>query len=122
MITESELEAQAITWFQDTGWEFRHGPTSRRTGTRRTRGLPPSTVNGTFVRGFAPADPEIPEIVLEDAFRRIAKPDHPSLVFKNRSFHEALLNGVPVETEVGGEKRGDRVGWSTSNSRSATAS
>ena len=26
MITESELEAQAITWFQDTGWEFRHGP------------------------------------------------------------------------------------------------
>ncbi len=26
MITERELEAQAITWFQDTGWEFRHGP------------------------------------------------------------------------------------------------
>jgi hypothetical protein len=26
MITESELEAQAITWFQDTGWEFLHGP------------------------------------------------------------------------------------------------
>ena len=25
MITESELEAQGITWFQHSGWESRHG-------------------------------------------------------------------------------------------------
>jgi type I restriction enzyme R subunit len=54
-------------------------------------------------------NPEIPENALEDALRRIAKPDHPSLVFNNRSFHDALVNGVPVEIEFGGEKRGDRV-------------
>ena len=26
MITENELETLALTWFQDSGWEYRHGP------------------------------------------------------------------------------------------------
>ena len=26
MITENELEKLALTWFQDSGWEYRHGP------------------------------------------------------------------------------------------------
>nr|WP_267887963.1 hypothetical protein [Acidihalobacter yilgarnensis] len=26
MITEGELEQLALTWFQDTGWDYRHGP------------------------------------------------------------------------------------------------
>lgn len=26
MITEDQLEQLALTWFQDTGWEYRHGP------------------------------------------------------------------------------------------------
>jgi type I restriction enzyme, R subunit len=110
MITESELEAQAITWFQDTGWEFRHGPDIAPDGDTPERAdYRQVLLTGRLFEALRRLNPEIPEIVLEDAFRRIAKPDHPSLVFNNRSFHEALLNGVPVETEVGGEKRGDRV-------------
>jgi type I restriction enzyme R subunit len=26
MITENHLEQLALTWFQDSGWEYRHGP------------------------------------------------------------------------------------------------
>ena len=26
MITEDQLEQLALTWFQDAGWEYRHGP------------------------------------------------------------------------------------------------
>lgn len=26
MITEDQLEQLAIVWFQDSGWEYRHGP------------------------------------------------------------------------------------------------
>ncbi len=25
-MTEDQLEQLALTWFQDTGWEYRHGP------------------------------------------------------------------------------------------------
>src|SRR5215471_20078863 len=110
MITESALESQAITWFQDSGWEFRHGPdiapdgeTPERTDYREV------LLAGRAFDALRRLNPVIPEHVLEDALRRVGKPDHPSLIFNNRTFHDALLNGVPVETEVGGEKRGDRV-------------
>jgi type I restriction enzyme R subunit len=110
MITESELETQAITWFQDTGWEFRHGPYIAPDGDTPERADYRQVLLTTrLLDALRRLNPGIPESVLEDALRRIAKPDHPSLVFNNRSFHEALLNGVPVETESGGEKRGDRV-------------
>ena len=110
MITESELEAQAITWFQDTGWEFRHGPDIAPDGDTPERGdYRQVLLTARLLDALRRLNPEIPENALEDALRRIAKPDHPSLLFNNRSFHEALLNGVPVETEIGGEKRGDRV-------------
>ena len=46
---------------------------------------------------------------MEDVLSRIAKPDHPSLILNNRSFHEALKDGLPVEVAQAGEKRGDRV-------------
>ena len=26
MITEDQLEQLALDWFQDSGWEYRHGP------------------------------------------------------------------------------------------------
>jgi type I site-specific restriction-modification system R (restriction) subunit len=110
MITESELETQAITWFQDTGWEFRHGPYIAPDGDTPERlDYRQVLLTTRLLDALRRLNPEIPESVLEDALRRIAKPDHPSLVFNNRSFHEALLNGVPVETESGDEKRGDRV-------------
>jgi type I restriction enzyme R subunit len=110
MITESELETQAITWFQDTGWEFRHGPDIAPDGDTPERAdYRQVLLTARMLAALRRLNPEIPENALEDALRRIAKPDHPSLVFNNRSFHDALVNGVPVEIEFGGEKRGDRV-------------
>jgi type I restriction enzyme R subunit len=110
MITESELETQAITWFQDTGWEFRHGPDIAPDGDTPERAdYRQVLLTARLLDTLRKLNPEIPENALEDALRRIAKPDHPSLLFNNRSFHEALLHGVPIEIEIGGEKRGDRL-------------
>ena len=46
---------------------------------------------------------------MEDVLSRNAKPDHPSLILNNRSFHEALKDGLSVEVAQAGEKRDDRV-------------
>ena len=40
---------------------------------------------------------------------RVGKLHEPSLIQSNRCFHELLLDGVAVEVEVDGVKRGDRV-------------
>jgi hypothetical protein len=54
-------------------------------------------------------NPGVPASILEDVLHTLSKPQHPSLVQNKRAFHEMLLEGVPVEYEIDGEMRGDRV-------------
>lgn len=110
MLTEQHLEQLAITWFQDTGWEFRHGPdiapdsdTPERTDYRHV--LLPTQLREALRR----LNPDVPTAVLDEVAHHVAKPDHPSLIQSNRAFHEALIDGVPVEVEGEGGRRGDRV-------------
>lgn len=110
MITESELEKLALTWFQDVGWEFRHGPDLAPDGEAPER----ADYKQVFLRGRAlealrRLNPGMPESVLEEVLSRLSKLGPSSLMLKNRSCHEALIDGIPVELEQAGEKRGDRV-------------
>ena len=109
-MTESDLEQLALTWFQDTGWEYRHGPdiapdseTPERSDYRQV--LLPGQLRAALGR----LNPDVPAAVLDDVAHHLAKPDHPSLIQSNRAFHEALIDGVPVEVEGEGGRRGDRV-------------
>ena len=55
-------------------------------------------------------NPDIPAEAREDAFRKVLRPDRPTLVTNNRAFHRMLRDGVEVEyrREDGGIA-GDRV-------------
>jgi HsdR family type I site-specific deoxyribonuclease len=109
-MTESDLEQLALAWFQDAGWDYLHGPdiapdsdTPERSDYRQA--ILPGQLRAALYR----LNQAIPEAILDDVARQLAKPDHPSLILSNRAFHEALTTGVPVEVEIAGEKRGDRV-------------
>lgn len=109
-MTESDLEQLAITWFQDTGWNYRAGPdiapdsdTPQRNDYRQV------LLQGELREALSRLNPQIPAGVLDDVAHQLSKPDHPSLIQSNRAFHEALVGGVPVEVEINGERRGDRV-------------
>ena len=58
---------------------------------------------------MAKLNPQLPESAIEEAATILARPKQPSLVMNNRDFHAALVQGLPVETEEDGERRGDRV-------------
>jgi type I restriction enzyme, R subunit len=110
MITEGELETLALTWFQDSGWEYRHGPdiavdgdTPERTDYRHV------LLQGRLREALSRLNPGVPDSVLDEVLHRLATLHGPSLVQSNRSFHEALIDGLPVVVEKDGEKRGDRV-------------
>lgn len=110
MITENRLEALALTWFQDTGWEYRHGAdiapdgdTPERTDYRQV------LLQGRLHEALHRLNPDVPDAVLEEVLHRVAKLREPSVIQSNRRFHETLLDGVPVEVEIDGVKRGDRV-------------
>ena len=110
MITENELEKLALTWFQDAGWEYRYGPDLAPDGETPERDdYRQVLLPGRLLESLRRLNPNIPEPILEEVLSRISKIGHPSLILNNRSFHEALLDGLPVEVEQAGEKRGDRV-------------
>ncbi|MEO8409280.1 MAG: type I restriction endonuclease [Propionivibrio sp.] len=111
MITEDHIEDLCITGFQETGWEFRHGPdiapdseTPERTDYRQV--LLPTQLREALRR----LNPDVPDAVLDEVLHHIAKPDHPSLIQSNRAFHETLIDGVPVEVDGEGGGAGD-FGW-----------
>lgn len=109
-MTEEALEQLALTWFQDSGWEYRKGPdiapdgdTPRRTDYRQV------LLGGQLREALKRLNAGMPDGVLDEALHRVATLHEPSLVQSNRRFHEALVDGLPVEVEQGGVKRGDRV-------------
>jgi type I restriction enzyme, R subunit len=110
MITENELEALALTWFQDAGWEYRHGPDIAPDGDTPERAdYRQVLLQVRLHEALRRLNPDVPDAVLEEVLHRVAKMHEPSVIQSNRSFHETLLDGVPVEVEIGGVKRGDRV-------------
>jgi type I restriction enzyme R subunit len=111
MPTENELEALAISWFQDAGWSFRPGPeiapdsaTPARSDWRQV------VLADELAAALAQLNPGVPTGVLDEACQSVARPDQPSLLQSNRRLHERLCDGVPMEiTDAQGLKRGDRV-------------
>lgn len=110
MLTEDTLEQLALTWFQDSGWEYRHGSdialdgeTPERTDYRQV------VLTGRLREALHRLNPGVPTSVLDDVLHRVMALHEPSLLLSNRRFHEALIDGLPVEVETDGEKRGDRV-------------
>lgn len=110
MLNEQQLEGLCVTWFQDTGWDYRAGPdiapdsdSPQRSDYRQV------LLQGELREALSRLNPQIPAAVLDDVAHQLGKPEHPSLIQSNRAFHEALVGGVPVEVEINGERRGDRV-------------
>ena len=59
---------------------------------------------------LAELNPGLPADALDDAFRKLTRPDGSTLEARNRAFHRMLVNGVEVEyRESGGRVRGDQV-------------
>jgi type I restriction enzyme R subunit len=110
MLTENELEALALTWFQDSGWEYRYGPDLAPDGETPERADYRQVVFTSRLREVLHRlNPSVPDAVLDEVLHRVVKLHEPSLVQSNWRFHEALIDGLPVEVEQDGVKRGDRV-------------
>ncbi|MDD4913201.1 MAG: type I restriction endonuclease subunit R [Sideroxydans sp.] len=110
MINEDQLEQLALTWFQDCGWEYCYGPDIAPDGTAPERADYRQVVLAErLLDALRRLNPGVPESVLDEVAHRVSKLHEPSLLQSNRSFHELLLDGVAVEVEVDGVKRGDRV-------------
>ncbi|MFH1923835.1 MAG: type I restriction endonuclease subunit R [Planctomycetota bacterium] len=95
---ESDVEEAALSWFGGLGYEVRHGPEIAPGEPKAER---ESFGDVLLVRRLRDAidrlNPGLPEDAREDAFRKVLRPDRPTLVTNNRAFHGMLRDGVEVE-------------------------
>ena len=110
-LTESDLEAAALAWFQDLGYETIYGPTIDPGEPGAERDDFEQVILRTRLEdALARLNPKLPREARDEALRQVLLQDNPALIQNNRRFHELLANGVEVEYRNGaGRIVGDRA-------------
>ncbi len=109
--TESEVEAAALEWLEALGWMVAHGPDIGPHAEGRERADYAAVVLEQRLRdALDRMNPSLPAEALDDAFRKITRPEGLTLEARNRAFHRLLVDGVTVEYRTaGGTVRGAQV-------------
>ena len=97
-VVESTVESAALSWLESLGYATVHGSVIApgESGAERE-----SYGDVVLVRRLRDAisrlNPAIPSEAIDDAVRKITRPESPTLDANNRTFHRMIVDGVPVE-------------------------
>ena len=109
-IREADVEQVALEWLAGLGWEVAHGPDIAPDAPDAERSDYGDVVLKRRVRdSLARLNPDLPLSALDDAYRKLTRPEGSTLETRNRAFHRMLINGVEVEYRDGGRVRGSYV-------------
>ncbi|MDQ3817555.1 MAG: type I restriction endonuclease, partial [Acidobacteriota bacterium] len=111
VLTESHVEDAALEWLDQLGFTVLHGPDIAPGEPAAERESYGEVVLTSRLRSKLKAlNPGIPSGALDEALRKITRPESPSLVTNNRLFHRMLVDGVEVEYKRDdGSIAGDRM-------------
>ena len=110
-ISESVVEQATLAWLGDLAWVVSHGPDIAPDTPNAERGDYGQVVLERRLRdALGGLNPGLPPSALDDAFRKLTRPEGSTLAARNRAFHRMLVNGVEIEyREAEGRVRGDQV-------------
>ena len=94
-LSESEVEIAALEWMSGLGYEIAHGPEiapGELLSERDDYGQ--VVLERRLQQALQRMNPEVPTDALGEAFRRLTRPDSPSLVANNHMIHEYLVEGI----------------------------
>ena len=108
--TESVVEHAALDWFRALGYSVVGGP-DMPPGPHALRESYAGTIFPSVIQGaLARLNPNLPAEALDDAFRKLTRPEGSTLTVRNRAFHRMAVEGVTVEhRDAGGTIRGAQV-------------
>ena len=97
-LTEADVESAALEWLADLGWGVAHGPDIAPDTPNAERTDYGQVVLERRLRdALAALNPGLPTDALDDALRRLTRPEGSTLEARNRAFHRMLVDGVTVE-------------------------
>jgi type I restriction enzyme R subunit len=108
VFTESVVEEAALAWLEGAGWHVRNGaeiapgePAAERDGCGQV------VLAQRLRDALAQLNPVMPVEALEEAFRKLTRPEGVELIVRNRALHHLLVDGVTVEyRDADGKIRG----------------
>ncbi len=111
ILTEDTVEQAALEWLSEIGFEVIHGPDiapGEDASERESFG--DVVLEQRLKDAIARLNPDLPADAQEEAFRKVIRPDLPSLIQNNRTFHRRLRDGVEIEyRKPDGTISGDHV-------------
>ncbi len=100
---EDTVEQAALEWLGELGYEVRHGQDIAPGGAAAERDDYGQVVlAGRLRAALARLNPHLPPAALDDAFRRLTRPDRPTLIANNHALHRLIVDGVTVEYTADG--------------------
>ena len=110
-INESVVESAALAWLESVGWRVAHGPDLGPASLNAERDNYSHVIlNRRLHQALSELNPGLPASALDDAFRKLTRPEGSTLEPRNRALHRMLANGVEIEyREAGARVRGDQV-------------
>ena len=107
-ITEADVEEAALDWLRAVGWQVAYGPNIAPEAPGAERNDYGQVVLERRLRdALGELNPGLPAEALDDAFRKLTRPEGATLEARNRAFHRMLVDGVTVEHRTdGGAMRG----------------
>ena len=100
-ITETDVEEAALEWLTTFGWQTAYGPDISPDMADAERMDYGSVILEKRLRDvLARLNPDLPSEALDDAFRKLIRPEGSTLEVRNRAFHRMLVRGVTVEYQT----------------------
>lgn len=97
VFTESVVEDATLDWLRGLGYNVIAGP-DMPPGPHALRKDYPDVFFASTVRGaLGRINSDLPDAALDDAFRKLTRPEGSTLEVRNRAFHRMLVDGVTVE-------------------------
>ena len=109
--TENEVENAALDWLAACGWNVALGPDIAPD----TPGAERADYGAVVLEGRVRAaldrlNPEFPSEALDDAYRKLTRPEGATVEARNRAFHRMVVDGVTVEHKANDDHiRGGQV-------------
>ena len=96
--TESTVEQAALAWLESVGWSVRHGAEIAPGELAAERSDYGQVILAQRLRdALAQLNRSLPAEALDDAFRKLTRPEGAELAVRNRAGHRLLVDGVTVE-------------------------
>ncbi len=91
-----------MAWLEGLGWQVLHGPDIAPGTPNTERSDYGQVVLERRLRdSLVEFNPSLPEAALDDAYRKLTRPEGATMEARNRAFHRMLVEGVTVEYRAG---------------------